>query len=144
MEPSTWWWLAAALAVAAELATGTFYLLMLALGLAAAAVSAQLQAPAALQLLAAALVGGGAVAFWAWRRGGVAARRLGAEADPDVNPDIGQRVHVSRWAADGSARVHYRGASWSARWQDGPADLPPTPGDYVIRAVQGSELLLGR
>lgn len=143
MEPSTWWWTAAALAIAAELVTGTFYLLMLALGLAAAALAAQLQAALALQLLAAALVGGGAVALWTLRQRRHAAVQTRAEANPDVNPDIGQRVHVTRWAADGSTHVSYRGASWSARWQDGPGTLPAVPGDYVIHAVEGSQLLLG-
>ena len=37
---STGWWLAAGVLVVAELATGTFYLLMLALGLAAGALAA--------------------------------------------------------------------------------------------------------
>ncbi|MFM2056708.1 MAG: hypothetical protein RLY71_1093 [Pseudomonadota bacterium] len=143
MEPSTWWWTAAALAVAAELVTGTFYLLMLALGLVAAALAAHLQASPALQLLAAALVGGGAVALWTLRRRRHTALQTRAEADPDVNPDIGQHVHVTHWAADGSTHVSYRGASWSARWRDGPGALPAIPGNYVIRAVEGSQLLLG-
>ena len=39
MEVSTLWWLATGAAVAVELATGTFYLLMFALGLAAAALA---------------------------------------------------------------------------------------------------------
>ena len=42
MEQSTIWWLAAGIVVAAELLTGSFYLLMLALGLAAAAIAAHL------------------------------------------------------------------------------------------------------
>ena len=37
---STWWWIATAALVAAELATGTFYLLMLAVGTAASALAA--------------------------------------------------------------------------------------------------------
>ena len=37
VSPATVWWVVAGAAVAVELATGTFYLLMIALGLAAAA-----------------------------------------------------------------------------------------------------------
>jgi membrane protein implicated in regulation of membrane protease activity len=37
LSASTYWWVAAGVAVAVELATGTFYLLMIALGLAGAA-----------------------------------------------------------------------------------------------------------
>ena len=46
LNPSTFWWVAAGVAVAAELATGTFYLLMFALGLAAAALAATLASAA--------------------------------------------------------------------------------------------------
>ena len=37
---STWWWIVAGVLVAAELATGTFYLLMVAIGCAAGALAA--------------------------------------------------------------------------------------------------------
>ena len=39
---ATFWWVLAGAAVAVELATGTFYLLMIALGLAAGAIAAHL------------------------------------------------------------------------------------------------------
>ena len=39
------------------------------------------------------------------------------------------------------ARVQHRGAPWDARY-DGPE--PPLPGDYVIRAIEGATLVLGR
>ena len=42
MEASTIWWLAAGAVVVAELLTGTFYLLMVALGLVAAALAAHI------------------------------------------------------------------------------------------------------
>ena len=45
MAESTLWWLLAGGIVAAELLTGTFYLLMLALGVAAAAIAAHLTYP---------------------------------------------------------------------------------------------------
>ena len=43
MEASTIWWLAAGAVVVAELLTGTFYLLMVAVGLAAAALAADFE-----------------------------------------------------------------------------------------------------
>ena len=55
------WWVAAGVAVAAELGTGTFYLLMIALGLVAGAIAAHLGLGTTTQLLVAAVVGGGAV-----------------------------------------------------------------------------------
>ena len=137
---STVWWVAAGLLVAVELATGTFYLLMLALGAVAAALIAHTGVSLSLQLVVGAIVGGGAVAAWHLRR----LRQPAApppEANRDINLDIGTRVQVPAWNADGTARVAYRGANWSARHQGADA---PRPGNHVIVAVNGSELLLQR
>lgn len=137
---ATGWWVAAGVLVAAELAIGTFYLLMLALGAAAAALAAHAGADFTAQLLAAAAVGGGAVAAWHLRRSRAPAAPA-VQANRDVNLDIGERVHVPAWDADGETRVSYRGAQWSARWVGSGA---PAPGEHVIRAVDGSRLLLDR
>ena len=134
---STWWWIASGLLVAAELATGTFYLLMLALGAAAAALSAHAGLGFSGQILAAALVGGGAVAAWHFRR----QRHPSGGPDRNVNLDIGERVRVDAWLADGSASILYRGAQWSARFA---GDGVPEPGEFVIRGLDGNRLLLGR
>ena len=139
LSAAAWWWIAALVLVAAEMATGTFYMLLLALGLAAGALAAHAGLTLTWELVAAATVGGGAVAAWTVRR---AWRRPAANAS-DPNPssllDLGGRVHVARWHADGSARVLYRGAEWNARLAGtGPA----LPGDYLIRAMDGSVLLL--
>jgi len=137
---ATGWWIAAGLLVAAELTTGSFYLLMLALGAAAGAVAAHLGLGATSQMLAAAAIGGAATFGWHRRR-----RRLHqpapAASNPDVNLDIGQAVQVDAWSADGLAQVQYRGAAWSARYI-GPA--PAQAGRHVIRAIEGSQLLLDR
>ena len=137
---STVWWVVVGLLVAIELATGTFYLLMLALGATAAALIAQAGGSLSTQLLLAAVVGGGAVAAWHQRR----LRQPPAPpagANPDVNLDIGTRVQVPAWNPDGTARVAYRGANWAARHS---GDGAPTPGDHLIVAIHGSELLLKR
>ena len=65
MADWTTWWLLAGAAVAVELLTGTFYLLMLGLGMAAGALAAHAGLlPVRGQLVAAAVVGFGAVAIW--------------------------------------------------------------------------------
>ena len=140
MSPEILWWIACGALVAAELATGTFYLLMLALGAAAGGISAWLGIALPMQLIAAAVVGAGAVLLWHRKRGAQAAG-LPANANPDVNMDIGQAVQVAQWAGDGTATVKYRGADWRVRFVGEGA---PAAGNHRIRAIEGSTLLLDR
>jgi membrane protein implicated in regulation of membrane protease activity len=130
------WWLGFGTLVAAELVTGTFYLLMLSIGFAAGAVAAHLQLPLTVQIVSAAVIGIGTTVAWHLRRMRVP-RAAPAESNRDVNLDIGQTLHVGHWAADGSARVHYRGAQWTVL-NAGPG--APEPGEHVVVAVQGSAL----
>ena len=135
---STWWWIVTAGLVAAELATGTFYLLMLAVGTAASALAAHAGLGHSAQLIVGAIVGVAAIGIWHQRR---PRRSADVATNPDVNIDIGSRVRVEAWTADGTARVQYRGAGWNARFAGGGV---PSPGEHVIRAVQGTELMLER
>ncbi len=132
----TWWWLATGALVAAELATGTFYLLMLALGALAGAGAAYAGAGTAVQWLAAALLGAGATGLWHWKRSRLPAAAPSAR-NRDVNIDIGQTVHVPAWAADGSARVQYRGSTWAVRLE---GQATPQAGDHVIVSVHSGHL----
>jgi membrane protein implicated in regulation of membrane protease activity len=134
----TIWWVAAGIAVAAELATGTFYLLMMALGLAAGAIAAHLGLSESSQVVCAAVVGGGATALWHWRRSRQP-KKPPAHEDRDVNLDIGERVHVTEWAPDGTARVNYRGSGWPARLARGAM---AQSGEHDIVAVEGNWLVL--
>ena len=138
MNHASVWWIAAGGLVAVELATGTIYLLMLALGAVAAAVAAHLGAGIETQMVAAAVVGGAAVLIWHRIRDKTAAK-LPARENPDVNMDIGQPVQVDAWAPDGSTTIKYRGAAWQARFN---GEGNPAAGRFVIRAVEGSCLLL--
>jgi membrane protein implicated in regulation of membrane protease activity len=135
---ATVWWVLAGLLVAAELLSGTFYLLMVALGMAGAAVAAHLGFAVTPQLLAAASVGGGATALWHWHRA-KQPRSAPAHLNRDVNLDIGERVKVTTWEADGTARVSYRGSMWSARLAPGSDGAA---GEYIVRAVEGNHLVL--
>ena len=93
MSESTIWWLLAGAAVGIELVTGTFYLLMLAIGLAAAALAAHLGLPLTGQLVAAAVLGGGAVVLWHYLRG-EQPNKQPAQSNADVHIDIGEPVFV--------------------------------------------------
>jgi membrane protein implicated in regulation of membrane protease activity len=138
MAESSIWWLLTGAAVAVELMTGTFYLLMFAVGLAAAAISAHLGASVTSQLAIAAMVGGGAVIAWHFLRG---KKMVGknAEFNSDVNMDIGQTVQVDAWNVDGTANVKYRGANWAAQLQEGSGT---GAGTYSVEQVIGSRLIL--
>jgi membrane protein implicated in regulation of membrane protease activity len=136
---STTWWVITVVLVAAELATGTFYLLMLALGTAAAALAAHAGLGVSGQYVTGAVIGAAAVgACYSRRR---QRKQSDAATNPDVNLDVGSSVQVAAWRPDGTARVHYRGAEWDARYA---GTAPAEPGAHVIRAVQGSLLLLER
>jgi membrane protein implicated in regulation of membrane protease activity len=138
MAESTLWWLLTGAAVAVELMSGTFYLLMLAIGLASAALAAHAGASTTTQLVIAALVGGGAVVGWHMVR-------LRRPAEPaaglnrDVNLDIGETVQVARWHPDGTAQVRYRGAQWTVVHVPG---VIPVAGPHRIREVVGSRLVV--
>ena len=135
---STWWWIATAALVAAELATGTFYLLMLAVGTSASALGAHAGLGMSAQLIVGATVGVAAIVAWHRRR---PRRSRDVASNPDVNIDVGSRVRVDAWGADGTARIKYRGAAWNARFAGSGV---PAPGEHVISAVHGSELMLDR
>jgi len=135
---ATLWWVAAGVAVALELATGTFYLLMIALGLAAGALATHLGFGVSAQVIIAALIGGGATAYWHWRRYNQP-QSAPARENRDVNLDIGERVNVTAWAADSTARVQYRGSAWTARLAPGAM---AAPGEHLVSAVEGNWLVL--
>nr|WP_315233219.1 NfeD family protein [uncultured Albidiferax sp.] len=140
MAESTLWWLLAGGAVVVELVTGTFYLLMLALGFAAAALAAHFGASMVVQTVLASVVGGGAVIAW-YRIRGKYPKNLPAGANPDVNLDIGETVMVDSWNADGTAQVHYRGANWTVVHRPGN---PPVSGPHRVAEVIGNRLLLDK
>ena len=139
MADSTVWWLLAGAAVAVELVTGTFYLLMLAIGLAAAALASHAGAGLPAQLVTAAVVGGGAVTAWHLARGRHAASTPTAAANPDVNLDVGETVMVQAWQPDGTAQVRYRGAIWTVSHLPG---VVPSTGLHRVREVVGSRLVV--
>ncbi|MFT3776822.1 MAG: NfeD family protein [Ottowia sp.] len=138
MAESTVWWIVTGLLVAAELATGTFYLLMLAIGAAAGALAAHAGLALSGQVVAGAIVGGVAVvAAYLARR-----RRPGdpsARAERSVNLDVGETVQIDGWGPDGTAHIRYRGAQWTALHRPGVA---PRPGPHRVVELVGSRLLV--
>jgi hypothetical protein len=102
MAESTIWWLRAGGAVALELADGHLLPADARLGLAAAALAAHAGASfLTVQLVAAAVVGGGAVAVACVPPAAPAG--CGGGCQPHVNLDVGETVHIDL-APDGTAR----------------------------------------
>ena len=141
MQTHWWWWGLAVVLGVLELSTGTLYLLVVATGFAVGGLLAWLGAGFTWQLLAAAAM---AVAAWvSLRRWLPSAGRNAAAADADLAFDVGQHVHVARWEPDRTARVDYRGTTWTAALEPGDPAVP-SPGAHVIRRLDGARLIVSR
>ncbi|NDP40504.1 MAG: NfeD family protein [Rhodoferax sp.] len=138
MAESTIWWLLAGSVIAVELLTGTFYLLMLSLGLVGGAIAAHLGATVPVQLVVAAVLGGGLVVAWrSYKKHQPPA--LPAGANRDVNLDVGETLQVDAWNEDGTSTAKYRGAAWNVSLRPGAVSAP---GLHRIVEVVGSRLVV--
>jgi membrane protein implicated in regulation of membrane protease activity len=131
------WLVAAGVLVILELFTGTFYLLMIAVGLAVGGIVALAGQGFPPQAIGAALVAIAATG-WLHRSRYGRAPRDAASRDRNVNLDIGEHVTVPAWD-NGRARVMYRGALWDVELGQGAT---PRAGDFRIVEVQGSRLVV--
>ena len=133
MEIYVYWFLSAVLLVGLEMATGTFYLLMLAVAMAAGGFVALMGASIVWQLsLCTMTIIAGSIVLQRWKSAQV-------KEISSASLDIGQPVHVIKWSDNGLARVFYRGAEW-----DAALESPDTPrdGTLFIASVRGSSLVL--
>ncbi|MES3024852.1 MAG: NfeD family protein [Pseudomonadota bacterium] len=131
------WLVVAGVLVVLELFSGTFYLLMIAIGLAFGAIAALLGMSVPVQVVVAAVVG--VIATELLRRNRPMTSTNGdAARDPNINIDIGQTLVVDAWQ-EGRARVMYRGAPWDVELARGAAD---GAGTFRIVEVHGSRLVV--
>ena len=136
MGDATMWWVLTGVLVVLELVTGTFYLLMLALGAAAGALVAMAGLGLNTQLVTAAIVGGlGAVLLGQWRQ----RQTTTPQEAQDQHLDLGATVQVDAWDAQGTAQVKHRGAAWTAVLAPGQIAVP---GIYRIQTMAGNRLVL--
>jgi membrane protein implicated in regulation of membrane protease activity len=131
------WLVGAGVLVILELFTGTFYLLMIAIGLAVGGLIALAGGGFPAQAIGAAVVAIGATGWLHRSRLGRPGRHE-ATRDRNVNLDIGQHVTVPVWDK-GRARVMYRGALWDVELGQGAT---PQGGEFRIVEVQGSRLVV--
>jgi membrane protein implicated in regulation of membrane protease activity len=132
------WFGLAVLALIGEVATGTFYLLLVAVGLAAGGLAALagMGMEGQLALCGVAVVAG----LLVLRLTGVLKKRgVDSSRNADVNLDIGQVVTVSDWGDARTARVSYRGADWDVALAPGSQ---PVAGEQIIMEVRGSQLVV--
>jgi membrane protein implicated in regulation of membrane protease activity len=127
------WWTVAAALIAAELLTGTFYLLVIGIAVACGGIAALLGWGEPYQWLTASVLGViGVVALERWKRG------WGRSPDQPAL-DVGQMVRVQKWGPDRTARVMYRGSTWDAELAT--PDTPQAETMYIA-ATRGSVLIL--
>ena len=136
MSDWMFWASAAGIVVIAELFTGTFYLLMIAIGLIVGAAVAALGGPMSAQLIAAGLVAG--VATMLLRRRRATQPATDVARDPNVNLDVGQPIAIAEWHGT-RARTMYRGAMWDVELATGST---PDGSSYRITEVRGSRLIV--
>ena len=128
-----YWFLLALVLLGLEMATGTFYLLVLSIAMAVGGLAALLDAGVAWQLTLCALaVVVGTMVLRLWKNA-----HLNKVADASL--DVGQPVQVETWHENGTARVLYREAAWDAEPES--ADMP-REGMFYIKEMRGSSLVL--
>ena len=132
-----WFVLAFGLLIA-ELMTGTFYLLMVAIGSAVGGLVAVANGSLTLQLVIGAAVGIAATLILRRTRWGMRKLNGDTAGNRDVILDIGEVVQVETWH-DRTAHVRYRGCQWDVALEPGAA---ARAGAQVIKAVRGSTLIV--
>ncbi|MCZ8015391.1 MAG: NfeD family protein [Limnobacter sp.] len=125
------WLVLAGILLIAEITTGTFYLLMVSLGAAVGALMAYLGYGLESQIATAAVL---AVAGSLLLRNR-SINRSKTDKQHDVL-DIGNKLQVTSWDANGRASVQYRGANWAAE----STESTPVTGLHQIVDVQGNIL----
>jgi len=128
-----YWFLLALVLIGLEMATGTFYLLVVAIAMGLGGAAALLGMGLAAQLAVAALAGVvGIVLLRRWKGGS-------STDAASASLDTGRPVKVLTWREDGTARVLYRGAEWDAELEAADSGHE---GTFYIKAMRGSVLVL--
>jgi membrane protein implicated in regulation of membrane protease activity len=131
------WLVMAVILAVAELTTGTFYLLIFAVGAGAGCIAAYAGAAMTVQLLCAAVVS--LIGWFAVKKLRPAHKAVAPEADPNMNMDIGNIVRIAT-VDNGRITVMYRGTKWDASIEGDR--IPMLEQDYVITKVRGAHLVL--
>lgn len=133
MEIYIFWFLLALVLLGLEMATGTFYLLVLSIAAVVGGGAALLGLGATVQSVLAAMTSvAGIILLRRWR-----GARTGDSSTQSL--DTGHPVKVVSWRDNGMARVFYRGAEWDAELEAASTDREAT---LYIKSMRGSVLIL--
>lgn len=133
------WLILALLLFGIELLTTSFYLLMLSLACLAGALTAYLGWSESSQIALTALL---AVLLLLGLRRFKHQFKI-SPSTPDLNLDIGAKIEVNTFDANGLATVDYRGTQWQARLDESIGSInQPQPGFFIIVGMDGNTLLL--
>jgi membrane protein implicated in regulation of membrane protease activity len=137
MDPALAWAIVGLVLVIAELLSGTFYLLMLAIAAFGSAAAAYVGQPFPVQCIVAAVIAAAGCY-------GVHVYRAKSAAKRMAPIDAGMPASFESWLDAGSrlARVRYRGASWDAR-VEGTESLEPGTTLFVL-AADGNTLKVAK
>jgi len=137
MDPALTWAIVALVLVIAELLSGTFYLLMLAVAAFGAATAAYVGQSFPVQSIVAVLLAAGGCY-------GVHVYRARSSVKRMAPIDAGMPASFESWLDAGSrlARVRYRGASWDARVEGSDALEPGAM--LVVLAADGNTLKVAK
>jgi membrane protein implicated in regulation of membrane protease activity len=141
-ETQYFWWVLTAILVVLELVTGTFYLLVLAVGCAGGGIAAMMGIGISGQIGVTALL---CIVGWAYLRKRQKNKLLNMPpppADSAVHLDVGEILEVKAWKSDRTCEVSYRGAIWQADLASGVDIALAVPGRYVIEQVVSNRLVL--
>jgi membrane protein implicated in regulation of membrane protease activity len=128
-----YWFLLALVLLGLEVATGTFYLLVLSLAMAVGGIAALLGLGMPAQLVVGALAAvAGIIVLRRWK-----GTRVSDAASQNL--DTGLPVKVLAWHDDGTARVYFRGAEWDAELDTADSGRE---GTFYIKAMRGSVIIL--
>jgi len=137
METYWVWWLTAVVLVIAEMLSGTFYLLAVAVGLAAAGVAAYFDLTWGGQISIAAVLCTVCVAgVYFWKQ-----RQVKSDGQANFAYDIGKNVQAVHWLDERHLRVSYRGAEWDAELA-GDAVSDSARQSWRIKEIVGSRLII--
>jgi membrane protein implicated in regulation of membrane protease activity len=141
-ETQYFWWVLTAVLVVLELVTGTFYLLVLALGCAGGGIAALAGLGISGQIGSTAIV---CLAGWGYLRKRQKQKSTAMpppSGDSAVNLDVGEILDVVSWQENRTCEVRYRGSVWQAELAAGIDLSAARPGRYIIEQVTSNRLVL--